>query len=229
MELWSSGLSGFNTQPPEGGWKRPQVFAKQPNGFNTQPPEGGWILINPTACKVARVSTHSRPKAAGPCEKWRVHNRRCFNTQPPEGGWFQKFFFIFFVVRFNTQPPEGGWAGKDGVMYPPYWFQHTAARRRLAVTPARTSKETDIGFNTQPPEGGWASNGKGIPLNLSFQHTAARRRLATLADGSRGANTVSTHSRPKAAGRYLHSRRHRQAVSTHSRPKAAGYCGRWIT
>ncbi len=56
-------------------------------------------------------------------------------------------------------------------------FQHTAARRRLAsyetsVTPSPKS------FNTQPPEGGWAAIGA-IP---------------------RVCVTVSTHSRPKAAG-----------------------------
>ena len=38
-------------------------------------------------------------------------------------------------------------------------------------------------------------------------------------------NTVSTHSRPKAAGLPLFLFRHLTAVSTHSRPKAAGRCG----
>ena len=77
----------FNTQPPEGGW-----FSLVPpkigdDGFNTQPPEGGWkpkmIIIvalmrfQHTAARrrlakykylqasSGRVSTHSRPKAAG--------------------------------------------------------------------------------------------------------------------------------------------------------------------
>ena len=57
------------------------------------------------------------------------------------------------------------------------WFQHTAARRRLPI-----SSRWDIklcGFNTQPPEGGWD---KGIPR---FHRSP-----------------VSTHSRPKAAGRF---------------------------
>ncbi|WP_295848995.1 hypothetical protein [uncultured Neisseria sp.] len=33
-------------------------------------------------------------------------------------------------------------------------FQHTAARRRLAIHPSRQNTDTK-GFNTQPPEGGW--------------------------------------------------------------------------
>ena len=35
----------------------------------------------------AKVSTHSRPKAAGPRAIWATPTSSCFNTQPPEGGW----------------------------------------------------------------------------------------------------------------------------------------------
>ena len=100
--------------------------------------------------------------------------------------------------RFNTQPPEGGWDCET----------QTFIRNKS--------------FNTQPPEGGWASNGKGMPLNLSFQHTAARRRLENNAFSRRAVFYVSTHSRPKAAGRKKCPTLQRQSVSTHSRPKAAG-------
>ena len=54
-------------------------------------------------------------------------------------------------------------------------FQHTAARRRLAQSVASYSSGNS--FNTQPPEGGW-------PNRLHRTHR----------------ETVSTHSRPKAAG-----------------------------
>ena len=59
-------------------------------------------------------------------------------------------------------------------------------------------------------------------LDLLFQHTAARRRLGGYMVVDMAGGTVSTHSRPKAAGfakRTLKLDRH---VSTHSRPKAAG-------
>ena len=53
-----------------------------------------------------------------------------------------------------------------------------------------------------------------------FQHTAARRRLEP--DGWTGAVAeVSTHSRPKAAAKFLKVGHAPTAVSTHSRPKAA--------
>ena len=82
----SHGRQSFNTQPPEGGWLVPVLYAKNPE----------------------IVSTHSRPKAAGSpvviffsfakfqhtAARRRLGARakiykfaRCFNTQPPEGGW----------------------------------------------------------------------------------------------------------------------------------------------
>ncbi len=55
-----------------------------------------------------------------------------------------------------------------------------------------------------------------------FQHTAARRRLGRRDAVSRAADSVSTHSRPKAAGKDLAFFNRSMSVSTHSRPKAAG-------
>ena len=77
-------------------------------------------------------------------------------------------------------------------------FQHTAARRRLAGV------------------------GKNTAQILLFQHTAARRRLVTVLRNKKSSNNVSTHSRPKAAGKLLDARHASPFVSTHSRPKAAG-------
>ena len=77
-------------------------------------------------------------------------------------------------------------------------FQHTAARRRL-------------GKNINNP-----------PTVDMFQHTAARRRLELYQNQSFHSDYVSTHSRPKAAGKSKTKRRLCFVVSTHSRPKAAG-------
>ena len=35
-------FGGFNTQPPEGGWKTWRKTEAAVGRFNTQPPEGGW-------------------------------------------------------------------------------------------------------------------------------------------------------------------------------------------
>ena len=55
-----------------------------------------------------------------------------------------------------------------------------------------------------------------------FQHTAARRRLASRQKRRTGHSLVSTHSRPKAAGKDQIPKPCMWQVSTHSRPKAAG-------
>ena len=55
-----------------------------------------------------------------------------------------------------------------------------------------------------------------------FQLTAARRRLAACKKDCGGARAVSTHSRPKAAGKDAYDIVKGALVSTHSRPKAAG-------
>ena len=99
---------------------------------------------------------------------------------------------------FNTQPPEGGWI--SGVFEP--------AERG--------------GFNTQPPEGGWFQSVISLDSYKGFQHTAARRRLACTKSGRWPKTTVSTHSRPKAAGVMAVVKVQTVVVSTHSRPKAAG-------
>ena len=85
--------------------------------------------------------------------------------------------FDFYRVNcFNTQPPEGGWRLVERQYSILFEFQHTAARRRLLNS--------------------WSDCLTG---NL-FQHTAARRRL-TPAESPKTEGGVSTHSRPKAAGR----------------------------
>ena len=65
----------------------------------------------------------------------------------------------------------------DVVTYSIDLFQHTAARRRLASYCLRRPRQIRR-FNTQPPEGGWDGE-RCFFLN----------------------GDVSTHSRPKAAGR----------------------------
>ena len=54
----------FNTQPPEGGWTIIDTKCSWDIGFNTQPPEGGWFM-GYKMYQGYKVSTHSRPKAAG--------------------------------------------------------------------------------------------------------------------------------------------------------------------
>ena len=76
----------FNSQPPEGGWKKGCGLGSGRICFNSQPPEGGWQHFG-RGYYSAAVSTHSRPKAAGGNGADCRRDAACFNSQPPEGGW----------------------------------------------------------------------------------------------------------------------------------------------
>ena len=164
--------------------------------FNSQPPEGGWFMFDYSevpqgvfqltaarrrlgecgaAAENHRVSTHSRPKAAGCWQAGAHQAHHRFNSQPPEGGWGRgqcglahagvsthsrpkaAGLFADFTQPptrgFNSQPPEGGWVITRSLMFRFMVFQLTAARRRLALTVTFTSN------------------------SITFQLTAARRRL----------------------------------------------------
>ena len=167
------------------------------------------------------VSTHSRPKAAGGSDCVVVPLGGSFNTQPPEGGWVGTASTgrPSVTVSTHSRPKAAGWLNRRGRWW--RWsFQHTAARRRLALisdnpsslcqfqhTAARRRLVKNLHllifafcFNTQPPEGGWVILTADIDLTIQFQHTAARRRLASLLSSPLDTVHVSTHSRPKAAG-----------------------------
>ncbi|EFC88657.1 hypothetical protein NEIMUCOT_04706 [Neisseria mucosa ATCC 25996] len=100
---------GFNTQPPEGGWILIKIFKKVIMCFNTQPPEGGWAWEKLDKHKLDMVSTHSRPKAAGPASAYSP-NRHCgFQHTAARRRLGGYGFRLTTFYGFNTQPPEGGW------------------------------------------------------------------------------------------------------------------------
>ena len=82
-----SEIRSFNTQPPEGGWRRLRRIGSRHRRFNTQPPEGGWessYSSTNLAVKFQHAAARRRlglAHIASRCE-WQG-----FNTQPPEGGW----------------------------------------------------------------------------------------------------------------------------------------------
>ena len=128
------------------------------------------------------------------------------------------------------------------------WFQHTAARRRLVLY--YLGMTTNMMFQHTAARRRLGERYLDAAKAFQFQHTAARRRLAPCAGVSLITTEVSTHSRPKAAGRirdrlrdgggFQHTaarrrlggfgdyQRERSSVSTHSRPKAAGIPALWM-
>ena len=188
------------------------------------------------------VSTHSRPKAAGPCRIVRPRLFKRFNTQPPEGGWPVKRLHAAPRVEFQHTAARRRLGLQCHHLGFFRQFQHTAARRRLV--PAPRTRGTMCSFNTQPPEGGWDTsrqNNKHYQVSTHSRPKAAGRGRLIQHPLWRGFNTqppeggwfrrhrhrplrhiVSTHSRPKAAGQLVVLLCRAGYVSTHSRPKAAG-------
>ena len=121
------------------------------------------------------VSTHSRPKAAG---RQNVQFSPSIVFQHTAARRRLDAYHVcraVGVVCFNTQPPEGGWAKNSCPLYLPDGFNTQPPEGGWENPPNITFKAS--GFNTQPPEGGWQ--------RYSYRHWQW---------------TVSTHSRPKAAG-----------------------------
>ena len=101
--------------------------------FNTQPPEGGWIKVNRGLITI-RVSTHSRPKAAGFANSYGVVAADVSTHSRPKAAGPVFLPRSCIISGFNTQPPEGGW-GRLNFRRPfMLTFQHTAARRRLGLS-----------------------------------------------------------------------------------------------
>ena len=150
-------------------------------GFNTQPPEGGWrVKIISTVLNM--VSTHSRPKAAGAgssnnpnaFKKFqhtaaRRRLARTITTTNP------KRLFQHTAARRRLGPRP----------YPrPYRrqvFQHTAARRRLALFGC--GQTPSVWFQHTAARRRLVLDGFDTLRFVLFQHTAARRRLARLLRG----------------------------------------------
>ena len=103
------------------------------------------------------VSTHSRPKAAGTIHPSDDVAPNSFNTQPPEGGWPPTARFRAYARPFQHTAARRRLAIFFDAYQDHLLFQHTAARRRLVFA------HNDV-----------------TALHFLFQHTAARRRLGSL-------------------------------------------------
>ena len=168
---------GFNTQPPEGGWISTVPRLRRRRCFNTQPPEGGWHPPQPRSRTMTAMFQHTAARRRlGRCGGWRIcwilfqhtaarrrlacaiylanSEQKSFNTQPPEGGWVIWSVRIITFRSFNTQPPEGGWFWMRSDTALPVWFQHTAARRRLAQQSNQKRHQRAVSTHSRPKAAG---------------------------------------------------------------------------
>ena len=189
---------GFNTQPPEGGWVYPLVCKVELIGFQHTAARRRLGQIQYRCRRLFRVSTHSRPKAAGvDCQRLRAnyfvstHSRPkaagldgfCItgkkmvstHSRPKAAGARHLVKKLPADVSTHSRPKAAGSSIRDSIQ-----LFHVSTHSRPKAAGSVTARIMGRGacFNTQPPEGGW------------FSETAVLK----------WANWVSTHSRPKAAG-----------------------------
>ena len=99
------------------------------------------------------VSTHSRPKAAGPETDYRLGRLKGFNTQPPEGGWIhEEAVSVAVSVSTHSRPKAAGYRLAH---CPVGKLVSTHSRPKAAGLALTGNDGRQGGFNTQPPEGGW--------------------------------------------------------------------------
>ena len=178
----------------------------------------GWCESGDSLC--LRVSTHSRPKAAGAiitiCRASSGFQHTAARRRLGQfwGGAFPICEFQHTAARRRLASATfATWQGSR--------FQHTAARRRLVSRHRREPALTNVSTHSRPKAAGCQGVLRFV-FQILFQHTAARRRLVSRHRREPALTNVSTHSRPKAAGCACVVTGLNLLVSTHSRPKAAG-------
>ena len=128
---------------------------------------------------------------------------------------------FLYAIRFNTQPPEGGWMSKS-IQWLKYAFVSTHSRLKAAGRRHVCLDYLPQGFNTQPPEGGWIRVMMRQYGAWGFNTQPPEGGWSVATSESWKDQSVSTHSRLKAAGCLFGLGGFLQTVSTHSRLKAAG-------
>ena len=152
--LLSAAACCFNTQPPEGGWASDGLYFASTIRFQHtaarrrlgagQSDRLGIVMFQHTAARrrlaraaiarqaVMRVSTHSRPKAAGEGYKKQFFEHTWFQHTAARRRLGNRLTFDFRTFEVSTH-----------------------SRPKAAGSIIWLSPMISFGFNTQPPEGGW--------------------------------------------------------------------------
>ena len=123
--------------------------------FNTQPPEGGWAE-NAKKLGVDKVSTHSRPKAAGVEAELTTPQRPTAvstHSRPKAAGnpTFRRFDFRVF----QHTAARRRLVDYLHIYFLTFLFQHTAARRRLAKQEKHPNRQELVSTHSRPKAAGY--------------------------------------------------------------------------
>ena len=102
-------------------------------GFNTQPPEGGWVSMPKTFAKnILFQHTAARRRLDGKGKTYYVGSRVSTHSRPKAAGTFLTDSKGRLIVSTHSRPKAAGPLRKLALCFI-FQFQHTAARRRLAA------------------------------------------------------------------------------------------------
>ena len=145
----------FNTQPPEGGWRcNSHLHRFGIVSTHSRPKAAG--PRHQSSRNASQVSTHSRPKAAGRNRLSGVYVENVSTHSRPKAAGHRRAAVSLLTNCFNTQPPEGGWAPAPSAIF-----------------------DDPVSTHSRPKAAGLENN-QTNHAELMFQHTAARRRLVSL-------------------------------------------------
>ena len=105
----------FNTQPPEGGWPCALIGWQTSTTFQHAAARRRLGSKSKTAAQKADVSTRSRPKAAGVCDRTQLFQFQVSTRSRPKAAGLILCCSDPERLGFNTQPPEGGWTTAHGI------------------------------------------------------------------------------------------------------------------
>ena len=100
-------LTGFNTQPPEGGCNQDVNTICNYLWFQHTAARRRLLVFCDSCCHIERVSTHSRPKAAARIARFYISIYSVSTHSRPKAAALPYLPYIL-TASFNTQPPEGG-------------------------------------------------------------------------------------------------------------------------
>ena len=181
------------------GSKSASVLSISPVSTHSRPKAAG-RSVNALGMAVVIVSTHSRPKAAGFFSCFSLISIMFQHTAARRRLVYIAYYIPTLIrVSTHSRPKAAGFA-HDGFKRAIQVSTHS--RPKAAGSVSASSPKMPCSFNTQPPEGGWDFFSHFSLISIMFQHTAARRRLEGGINSLSLIDTVSTHSRPKAAGRW---------------------------
>ena len=175
-----------------------RVFLTSRCSFNTQPPEGGWPKrFNLLVSEDKFQHTATRRRLVIHCLSFSRHRRVSTHSRPKAAGYFHFFRFLFLLVSTHSRPKAAGFEPYRhiaGDFVSTHSRPKAAGCRQLAhqdkCRVSTHSRPKAAGFfvrylgfislivstHSRPKAAGWIIGG--YQSNPKFQHTAARRRLA---------------------------------------------------